>query len=85
MIFIRNCKKYDTSTAEDLFSRAIWDECGTTWEVLYRKRSGEYFLVTSDDWHNRITVFESVDDMKAWAQSTMTPEHYACRFGEVEE
>ena len=94
-------KVYDTSTAENLGERCrnTDDVITITEEVLYRKRTGEYFLHGSGGSGTKYAVSESnnfwrwgetiiplsVGAAKEWAENNLSAEKYEEIFGVVEE
>ena len=94
-------KVYDTNTAENLGERCrnIDDICMIVEEVLYRKRTGEYFLHGSGGSGTKYAVSErnnfwrwgetiiplSVSAAKEWAEDNLSAEKYEEIFGAIEE
>lgn len=73
MKMIINNKVYDTGTATRV-GRA------STGAVLYRKRTGEYFIF-GEEWIRPLTFFEA----KSWAASNLCTDKYLSLFGDVSE
>lgn len=99
---IINGKKYDTETAEFIGS---WDngaEVGDLdWygEELYRKRTGEYFVLAEGGARSRLGRPDSLGGMaggheitpmayegaRRWAEGHMSADDYETEFGEVDD
>ena len=77
-------KMYDTATAKPIASYDVADE-GRTYEQLYRKKTGEYFLfsdVRFDGWNITPVSYEQA---REWAQLHMTSTAYDDVFGDIKE
>lgn len=100
---IINGKKYDTETARECFQyqhgNTYVDREHAYTEVLYRKRTGEFFL---HGWGGRLSKYGRLDERrclysveeilpmseteaKVWAECHMDGDEYETLFGEVEE
>ena len=84
MIFIRNGKKYDTETAEQLCKEVMTENYYQN--VLYKKRNCEFFI-TKEPYSGNTTIetFKNIDEVKAWCEANLSGEDYISIFGDVEE
>lgn len=99
---IINGKKYDTETATEV---GFWKNMGDTrnfgyvCEILYRKRTGEYFLygegnaaskyaksLGDNTWCGGETITPlTIDSAREWAEKHLDSDEYEKEFGEVSE
>ena len=84
MKWIVNGKKYDTDTA---FLRVeAQDRCGITYERLYQKTNGEYFLVEDHYASGDYDIYPLTESgAKNWGEEHLTVDRYESIFGKVEE
>ena len=82
---IINRKKYDTDTAKEIYSTRTMDS--TRWQVLYKKKTGEFFVEHVTCWQSERDWLEpiSLEQAKDWAEEFMDGDEYEELFGEVEE
>ena len=88
MKLVRNKKLYNTETATLLFSsRSGQQEGGEWWEEIYKKQSGEMFLLIMakgyEEYCDNIIIGE--DEVREYIESAFTWEEYESIFGTVEE
>jgi len=86
-----NGKRYNTDTASKM---AMYDqryENRNTWfqEILYRKKTGEYFLYcrgSNDSTYPEDEIIpKSITSSKAWAEKRLTGDEYEAIFGGIVE
>ena len=98
---IINNRKYDTDTAEVIgeWGHGAVNDFAYQREILYRKKTGEYFLYgeggamsdyrtysSCNSWGGgEVLIPYSEEDAKEWAMQHMDPDDYETEFGEVEE
>lgn len=99
---IINGKKYDTETAKELgrrFSGESYRDFSHIEEILYRKRTGEFFLYGSGGPASRYAVRTgqnswsggskliplSTQEARDWAEQYLTPDDFEAVFGAVTE
>ena len=100
MKWIRNDKKYDTETAEEIWRnyksiKVPYNEAAkTVIRIFYKKRSGECFVVVEtqrssfgDSWYEKapeIITFTE-KETKEYAEENLPTECYERAFGKVQE
>ena len=81
---IINGKAYDTDTADMI---AEWQSCGDPirWETLYRKKTGEFFLLINDPYRTGVRI-SPISEFEAnmWVEDCAN-EKYEEIFGTQEE
>lgn len=99
---IINGKKYDTETAKELgrrFSGESYRDFSHIEEILYRKRTGEFFLYGSggpasryaistgqNSWSGGSKIIPlSTQEARDWAEQYLTPDEFEAIFGAVTE
>ena len=99
---IINGKKYDTDTAQLMGSwenYGGWRDFSHMGETLYRKKTGEYFLlgeggpntkyaerVDTNSWSGGSRIMPlTYDEARQWAEEHLDADEYEAIFGEVEE
>lgn len=96
---IINRKRYDTKTAQELCCYRHGEGFSLVEEILYRKRTGEYFLYAYGGPMTKYAVYESCstvrggeeirplteDEAHDWAEMHIDGDKYEEIFGEVEE
>lgn len=97
-----NNKVYDTDKAHEVGSwsnDALAGDFDSVIEILYRKRTGEYFLYGEGGARTQYAVAEgqnswsggsrimpmSYDDARAWAEDRLSAEDYEAEFGMTDE
>ena len=85
-----NGKLYNTETAQLLIEveddqTILGGSCLYT--TLYRKRTGEYFLCSFDDWSEtqKIQPLPTLAEAMAWAEEHLDGDQYQEIFGDTEE
>lgn len=77
-------RRYDTATAERICE--IKTGIGR-WEELYKKRTGEFFLVRWTQWAGQTDTIEplSFESAMKWVAENMDADDYEKHFGKVDE
>ena len=74
---IINGRRYDTEKAREIGIGYSGDSGATT---LYRKRSGEYFVLSVTD-NNAAIAPVNLHEARIWARQYLSPAEYAAAFG----
>lgn len=88
---IINNKKYDTETAKKICVHDYYNNGNLcSWDVIYRKKTGEFFLCHRTNGQNCWDLREYIEplteeDAKEKCQCWMDGDAYEEAFGEVEE
>ncbi len=97
---IINDKKYDTETTKPIYTRAIHSIVGNeltgktlvigSWETIYQKKSGEYFIYREATGNNPLDITTSISPLsdslaRQYLQEWMDGQEYEDMFGPVDE
>lgn len=82
-----NGKMYNTETATRIYGQKDTNPNLTRWETLYRKRTGEFFIVNWTRWEREKDVIEPATEATAreWLAANADGDIYEEIFGAVEE
>lgn len=80
-----NRKMYNTDTAKEIYSTRTMNS--TRWQVLYKKKTGEFFVEHVTCWQGEHDWLEpiSLEQAKNWVEEYMDGDEYEELFGAVEE
>lgn len=81
MIFIIDCKKYDTSKSEIIFNQNY----ATTSETIYKTQKGNYFIVKTDLFYKESKAKTMKEEKVKKYIFKNFPSRYEEIFGEIEE
>jgi len=70
-------RRYDTEKAQEIGIGYSGDSGATT---LYRKRTGEYFVLSVTD-NNAAIIPVNIHEARIWARQYLSPAEYAAAFG----